>query len=256
MRLEGKKAIITGAASGIGREIAKMLAREGADIVIADVQVEAARKVAAEIKEIGRQAIVVKTDVTNANDVDEMVKASLETFGRIDILVNDAGVNVLKLIQDMEEEDWDKVLNVNLKGTFLCTRRVVQEMLKSGKGKIINIASGLAKAALPKYCAYIASKSGVIGLTQELGLELAPKGINVNAVAPGMTETPFNRDRLKDEEFRKRMIDRTPIGRLGRPEDIAHAVVYLASDESDNVVGETIFVDGGSNIAASYWKPS
>lgn len=254
MRLEGKTAIVTGAASGIGRAIAKRLAREGANIVIADVNYSAGQEVAAEVNKLGREAIVVRADVSDAKDVDEMVRAALQKFGKIDILVNDAGINFPNPIQDLAEDDWDRVLEVNLKGTFLCTKRVVQEMLKSGRGKIVNVASALAISTIPRFCAYVASKSGILGLTRQLGLELACKGINVNAVAPGLILTPFNLDRLKDEDAKKRMAEKIPIGRLGQPEDVANAVAFLASEESDFIVGATIFVDGGSSIAASNWR--
>lgn len=254
MRLEGKTAIITGAAQGIGREIALTFAREGADVVIADVQVEAAREIAAEMEKIGRKALVVKTDVSNSEDVNRMVRATVDKFGKIDILVNDAGICVVKSLQELSEEDWDKQLDINLKGTFLCTKRVVQEMLNRGKGKIVNIASGLAQVALPNYSAYTASKGGVMSLTRALALELAPKGINVNAVAPGLIATPLQEARIREEGYEK-LVEGIPIGRLGRPDDVAQAVLYLASEESDFVVGETIFITGGSTIAQSTYRP-
>lgn len=245
MELEGKTAIVTGASSGIGRGIAKRFAREGADIVIADIKTDAAENVAEEIKEIGQEALVVKTDVSNSDDVDKMVEATVSKFGKVDILVNNAGVFVQKPIQEMEEGDWDKVLDVNLKGAFLCTRRVVEEMLEQGGGKIVNIASIAGKTGFQNSSAYCASKGGIVNLTRELGMELAPKGIHVNAIGPGVIETAMTKPLLEDEEFEEQTLAMTPRGRIGKPEDIASAAVYLASDESDFVVGETVFVDGG-----------
>lgn len=214
--------------------------------MIGDIQLDAAKEVVKEIEESGQKALAVKTDVSNPEDVDKMIKKTIGEFEEIDILVNNAGVFVQKPITEMEESDWDKVINVNLKGVFLCTQRVAQEMLKQDdRGKIINIASIAGEVGFQNSSAYCASKGGIITLTRELGLELAPKGINVNAIGPGVIETAMTKPLLKDEEFKKQVLGMTPRGRLGQPEDIANAAVFLASDESDFVVGETLFVDGG-----------
>lgn len=174
-----------------------------------------------------------------------MFDATLDEFGKVDILVNNAGVFIQKPIHEMEEEDWDKVLNINLKGVFLCTKRAVSEMLDQESGKIINIASIAGKTGFENSSAYCASKGGIINLTRELGLELSPKGINVNAIGPGVIKTDMTKSMLEDEEYKNQVMGMTPRGRVGQPEDIASAAVYLASEESDFVVGETLFVDGG-----------
>lgn len=174
-----------------------------------------------------------------------MVTETINKFGKIDILVNNAGIFIQKPLVETTEADWDKVLDVNLKGTFLCAKRTVQEMLKQGKGKIINIASVAGQVGYADSSAYCASKGGVINLTRELALELAPKNINVNAIGPGSIETPMTREMLADPAIKQMLLGATPFGRVGQPEDIANAALFLASDESDFVNGITLFVDGG-----------
>lgn len=245
MRLEGKIAIVTGAASGIGRGIALRFAKEGVNVVVADVNLDGAKEVAKEIEKLGRKALALKVDVSSSGDVDQMVKTTIEKFGKLDILVNNAGVIVMKPIVDMTEDDWDRVLDVNLKGVFLCTKRAVPEMLKQGKGKIINITSVAGQVGYANSSAYCASKGGIINLTRELALELSPKKINVNAIGPGVIETAMTKSFLQDPEMRKMLLGMTPYGRVGQPADIAAAAVFLASDESDFVNGATLFVDGG-----------
>ena len=170
MRLEGKIAIVTGAASGIGRGIALRFAKEGVNVVVADVNLDGAKEVAKEIEKLGRKALALKVDVSSSGDVDQMVKTTIEKFGKLDILVNNAGVIVMKPIVDMTEDDWDRVLDVNLKGVFLCTKRAVPEMLKQRKGKIINITSVAGQVGYANSSAYCASKGGIINLTRELAL--------------------------------------------------------------------------------------
>ncbi len=244
-KLEEKTAIVTGAGSGIGRGIAKRFAKEGANVVVSDIDTEGGEKVVEEIEDSNREAIFVRTDVSKKEDVSELVERTLEEYDEIDILVNNAGVYIQKPITEMEIDEWDKVLDVNLKGTFLMTRSVAQEMVKEDKGKIINVTSIAGKVGYPNSAAYSASKGGIIAMTRALALELSPRGINVNAIAPGVIKTAMTEDLLEDEEVSEQMLANTPIGRFGEPKDIASAAVYLASEESDFVTGETMFVEGG-----------
>lgn len=245
MRLEGKIAIVTGAGSGIGKGIAERFAKEGADVVIADINLDAAREVAKEVENLGRKSLAIKTDVSIATDVDKMIKMTVDKFDKLDILVNNAGILIIKPLMETEEKDWDRVINVNLKSVFLCTKRAVPEMLKQGKGKIINIASVVGQVGNLNESAYCASKGGIINLTKELALEFAPKGINVNAIGPGVIETAMTKPTSEDENNKKQMHAIIPQGRIGQPDDITGAAVYLASDESDYVNGITLFIDGG-----------
>lgn len=244
-KLEDKTAIVTGASSGIGKGIAKDFAEEGANVVVSDVDVESGEKVVGEIEDSGGSAIFVKTDVSDEEDVDELVEKTLSEYSKIDILVNNAGVYIQKPITEMETDEWDKVIDVNLKGVFLMTRRVAQEMVENEEGKIINVSSIAGEVGYPNSSAYSATKGGTIAMTRALALELSPKGINVNAVAPGVIKTAMTDDLLSDEDVKGQMLANTPIGRLGEPEDIASAVTYLASEDADFVTGETLFVDGG-----------
>ena len=244
-KLEDKTAIVTGASSGIGKGIAKDFAEEGANVVVSDVDVESGEKVVGEIEDSGGSAIFVKTDVSDEEDVDELVEKTLSEYSKIDILVNNAGVYIQKPITEMETDEWDKVIDVNLKGVFLMTRRVAQEMVENEEGKIINVSSIAGEVGYPNSSAYSATKGGTIAMTRALALELSPKGINVNAVAPGVIKTAMTDDLLSDEDVKGQMLANTPIGRLGEPEDIASAVTYLASKDADFVTGETLFVDGG-----------
>lgn len=246
LQLENRTAIITGAGSGIGRAIAKRFSEEGASVVIADIRSDTGKSVEEEINKAGHKALFVKTDVSNSRDVKNMVEKTIQEFGKIDILVNDAGILIKKSILDMTEEDWDRVLNINLKGAFLCIKHTVKYMIDQKKGKIVNIASMGAKIGLHNDYGYCASKGGLISLTTSLGIDLAPLGINVNAIGPGVIDTPMVNDTAtQGTDFKKNAIEKTPRGIIGKPDDIASAALYLASDESDFVVGQTIFVDGG-----------
>ena len=243
MELEGKIALVTGAAQGIGRAIALLLAQKGADIVVSDINLEKAEEMAKEIEAVGRKGMAIKVDVANTDDVERMIEAILEQFGQIDILVNNAGIARDKLILRMTEEDWDAVLNVNLKGTFNCTKAVIKHMSKQRKGKIVNIASVVGEMGNVGQANYSASKAGVIGFTKTIAREFAQRGINVNAIAPGYIETPMTEvltEKVKEEL--RRMI---PMERLGRPEDVAQAVLFLVSETSSYITGQVLNVNGG-----------
>ena len=245
MRLKDKVAIVTGAASGIGQAIAVEFAKEGADVCVTDVNLDGAKQVAEEIRRLGRKATALQVDVTKLSDIDKMVASTIDNHGKIDILVNNAGVYIKASILELTEAAWDTMLDVMLKGTFFCTQRVLPQMLKQGKGKVINLGSTWGQTGFFDASAYCAAKGGVINLTRQMALDLAPKKINVNALGPGTTDTPLIRADLEDPEKARLYLDRLPIGRVARPEEIAWAAVYLASDEADFVTGHTLFVDGG-----------
>ncbi|MBS4189189.1 3-oxoacyl-[acyl-carrier-protein] reductase [Bacillus sp. FJAT-49705] len=244
MKLEGKIALITGASRGIGREIALELARQGADVVVNySGSEERANHVVAEIKEMGRNAIAVQCDVSNSDSVATMVKETIDTFGKLDILVNNAGITKDNLLMRMKEDEWDDVININLKGVFLCTKAVTRQMMKQRSGRIINISSIVGVSGNPGQANYVAAKSGVIGLTKTSAKELSSRGITVNAVAPGFITTDMT-DKL-NEEVKEQMLKQIPLSRFGEPADIANVVVFLASDDSRYMTGQTLHVDGG-----------
>ena len=243
MKLAGKVALVTGAAQGIGKAIAFLLAGNGADIVVSDINLERAEETAKEIEGTGQRAMAIRVDVANSEEVERMVQTILERFGHIDILVNNAGIARDRLILRMTEEDWDAVLNVNLKGTFNCTKAVVRHMSKQRSGKIVSIASVVGEMGNAGQANYSASKAGVSGFTKTIAREFAQRGINVNAVAPGYIETPMTdvlREKTKEEL--KQLI---PMDRLGRPEDVAEAVLFLVSEASSYITGEVLNVNGG-----------
>ncbi len=246
--LTGKVAIVTGARRGIGRGIALALAESGADVVVSDISLEDCQKVVEEIESQGGKGLAVKCDVTQKSEVEEMVKKTVEEFGKVDILVNNAGILGFKPFLEITEEGWNKVLDVNLKGQFLCAQAAAKEMVKNKWGRIINItsiASGQVGIGYPLIAHYCASKGGITAMTEALALELSPQGINVNAIGPGVIETEMTKDMLADGKTKQGMLARLPKGRVGQPEDIGAAAVFLASDEADYVTGATLFVDGG-----------
>ena len=247
--LTGKKALVTGASRGIGRGIALALARQGADVAVNyRSSGEQAEAVVAEIKKSGRDSFSVQADVSKKEEVEKMVKEVADRFGRVDILVNNAGIAIFKSFDELEEEDWDQTLAVNLKSQFLCAKAVVPIMEKQGWGRIINIASiasggvGVGFLNLAHYCA---SKGGVIALTEELALELSPKGITVNAIGPGVIDTDMTASLKNDPKTLNGLLARIARRRLGKPEDIGAAAAFLASNEADYITGAVLYVDGG-----------
>jgi 3-oxoacyl-[acyl-carrier protein] reductase len=247
MRLNNKTAIVTGARRGMGRAIALAMAREGANVVVSDISQEDCQKVVDEIEKLGRKGLALKCDVSSSNDVENMVKRTVAEFGRVDILVNNAGILTFKPFLELTDEDWDRTLNVNLKGQFLCARAAARVMAKNKWGRIINIASissGGCGIAFPLIAHYTASKGGVVALTEALALELTSQGINVNAICPGAIDTDMAKG-TKESGQLAQVLARIPKGRLGQPEEIASLAVFLASEESDYISGAAIVIDGG-----------
>lgn len=243
--LSGKVAVVTGGSRGIGRAAALALAEAGCNVVISARHSEGLEDVAHEITALGRRVLAVRADMTKVDDIYRMVDQTATVFGRVDILVNNAGINIPKPALEVTEEDWDRVSDTNLKGVFFCAQAVGRVMVGQNRGKIINIASQMAFVGYYKRAAYCASKGGVVQLTKALAIEWASHSINVNAVAPTFIETPLTAPMFADEAFREEVIRRIPMGRVGRPEDVTGAVLYLASESSDLVTGHTILVDGG-----------
>jgi 2-deoxy-D-gluconate 3-dehydrogenase len=248
MRVDGKVALVTGAGSGIGQASAIALAQAGADVAVTELpgKEDLAQETTKQIEAAGRRALVVSLDVTRLPMIGEAVDQVVRQFGKIDILVNNAGINIPRLALDVTEEDWDRVLDVNLKGLFFVAQAVGQKSMVIGSGgKIINIASQNGVIGYFYRAAYCASKAGVVNLTRVLALEWAKYKINVNAIGPTFVETPLTRPMFENAEFKADVLSRIPLARLGKPEDIAGAVVYLASPAADLVTGHTLLVDGG-----------
>lgn len=243
MRLKDEIAFITGSARGIGREIAEVYAREGALVIISDIKIEDCQLAVADLTSRGYKADAFACNVTQSADVDQCVDKIIEKYGRVDILVNNAGITRDGLFLRMKEEDWDAVINVNLKGTFNACKSVSRAMLKARKGKIINIGSVIGVMGNAGQANYAASKAGVIALAKSLAREFAPRNINVNAVAPGYIKTAMT-DKLTDE-VKNKILEVVPLGRMGLPTDVANVCLFLASKEADYVTGQTILVDGG-----------
>jgi len=243
MRLKDKIAIVTGAARGIGKEIALSLANEGANVVICDVNEEALNEAKADIEATGRECLTFIVDVGSSAAVEDMVNKTLDKFQRIDILVNNAGITRDGLLMRMKEEDWDAVLTVNLKGAFIFTKAISRFMIKQRYGRIVNIASIIGIMGNAGQANYAASKAGIIGLTKSTAKELAQRGVNVNAIAPGFIKTPMT-DKLTDEQ-KDVMLKVIPLSRFGEPKDVAELVVFLTSESSSYITGEVIKVDGG-----------
>ncbi|MBZ9578551.1 glucose 1-dehydrogenase [Patescibacteria group bacterium] len=246
--LKDKVAIITGARQGMGKSHALVLAKAGAKVVVSDISKEDCKVVVGEIKKEGGQALAVKCDVSKKEEVDEMVKKTIEKFGKIDILVNNAGICQFKPFLELTEEDWDRTLDINLKGYFLCTQAVAKEMAKQKAGVIINIASvamGQQGIGFPNIVHYCASKGGIAAMTEASAVELAPYNIRVNTIAPGMIETPMIDPVRKDPKTMEAMLARLPMRRVGKPEEVSNLVLFLVSGESSYMTGSTVVIDGG-----------
>lgn len=243
MMLKDKNAFVTGAAQGIGRAIAMGLAKEGANIVVSDINIELAGATADEIKKLGVKAVAVRTNVAELCEVEESVRAAVSELGKIDIFVNNAGITKDSLLIRMKPEEWDAVINVNLKGVFNCSKAIVPLMMKQRSGKIVNIASIVGEMGNAGQLNYSASKAGVIGMTKTLARELAGRNIMVNAVAPGFIDTEMTKKLPQDA--REKLMGIIPQGRLGQPEDVANAVLFLAGPMSDYITGQVINVNGG-----------
>lgn len=247
--LKGKVALVTGAGSqiGFGRGIALALAREGSIVIVNDINLKEARQTASEIKNSGCESIAIKADVSSSAEVKEMVKNILSQFGRIDILVNNAGIcNSPKPFLDVTEEEWEPLINVNLKGVINCTKAVLNQMVERKSGKIINISSSVAKVGGPDTSVYGATKGGIVAFTKGLAIELAASGINVNSVAPGPGNTGFARK--APPEFLQILTKMIPLGRTTTPQDIGNIVAFLASDVASDITGQIISVDGGMTM--------
>lgn len=243
-KLDGKVALVTGASRGIGAEIAKQLAKEGARVAVNYSGSQSkAEEVVNEIVAAGGQAFAIQASVSDAENVTDMVKQTIDQFGSVDILVNNAGITRDNLLMRMKESEWDDVINTNLKGVFLCTKAVTRQMMKQRAGKIINIASIVGVSGNAGQANYVAAKAGVIGLTKTTAKELASRHINVNAIAPGFITTEMT-DELS-EDVKNQMLTQIPLSKLGNPQDVAKAVVFLASDDASYITGQTLHVDGG-----------
>jgi 3-oxoacyl-[acyl-carrier protein] reductase len=251
MLLKDKTAIVTGGARGIGKAICHLYCEEGADIMIGDIDIDGAKKTSEELENLfNRKCIPVKLDISNRKNVEEIVDKAINIFGKVDILVNNASILIEEYIVDMTEEQWDRLMDINLKGTYLCSQAAGRQMIKQKSGKIITISSCAAKKPTPKESAYSVSKAGVLSFNRVMAAEFGPYGINCNAILPGATDTEMIRKAfLTSKVIEKEWIDKTALKRLGKPEDIARVAVFLASKLSDHITGEGIVVSTGEMMS-------
>jgi len=254
MRLKDKVAIITGSGSGIGREMAAIFAREGAKMVIVDIDGESARVAAQEIGADGFETLAVEADISKPEQVDGMIRQTVERFGRLDVLVNNAGIGLNRPFLDTGLEEWERMLRVVLTGTFLCAQAAARVMVEQGAGRIVNVGSISGQRGAQGRAAYGAAKAGVMQLTRTMAVELAPRGVIVNAISPGPVDTPQSRG-THTEATRQAYIDRLPIGRYGERSEVAAAALFLASDETNFVVGHVLNVDGGFKSTGLRFDP-
>ena len=245
MRLKGKVAVVTGAAQGFGRSIALSFAREGARLVLADVKEDGIERVKGEVVSSGAEALTVRANVADEASVLNLRDQTLGRFGRVDVLINNAGIFPQSLVLEMAEEEWDRVLDTNLGGNFLCSRAFVPQMRSQKGGRIISIASGIAYRGAKGGSHYAASKAGIVGFVKALARELAPDGITVNSICPGIADTALPREHRSDEDLYARA-KQIPLGRIAQPEDIAHVATFLATDAASYITGQALLVDGGS----------
>lgn len=253
-RLKGKSVIVAGSATGIGAAIALRLAKDGADLLVADINYDGVTQLSEEIRSLGSQCHPIQVDVSNSQDVRRMVAECLERHGKLDIAVNNAGVSSMASVVDLTEEEWDFNLDINAKGVFLCCQAEVRAMISQGYGKIINTASMAAKRGIPLLAHYAASKWAVVGFSKSLALEVAQDNITVNCVCPGFVQTGMQAREIEweaklrnmtQEQVRQEYIDLTPLGRLEQPQDVANLVSFLASEDSNFMTGQAINVTGG-----------
>ena len=245
MRLKGKVAIVTGAGSGIGEATALTFVAEGAKVVVADVADSEGNDTVEQIRAAGGDAVYVHTDVTSSDDIQRMVRTTIGNYGKLDVLFNNAGIAMRLAVADLPEEDWDRCIDINLKGAYLGSKYAIPAMIENGSGSIINTASIYGIVGGPNRAAYVASKGGIVNLTRGMALDYADKNIRVNCICPGFTETPLLQNILETPTKYKALVDQHPIGRLAQPLDIAYGALYLASSESAFVTGIALPIDGG-----------